>query len=92
MLPNIINCCILGTPLGDDTECETVWEMFKEKKGPLLIGSLKSNMGHAEIASGCTQLIKLATASHKGKIAPNLYLENLDTTLSGFKEGKLQVT
>lgn len=65
--------------------------MFQGRKKPLLIGSLKSNMGHAEIASGFTQLIKLATMSQKGKIAPNLYLEHLDKELPGIKEGNLQV-
>lgn len=48
-------------------------------------------MGHAELAAGFTALCKIAAVSQKGKIAPNLYLENLDETLPGFREGNFQV-
>lgn len=65
--------------------------MCEKRKEPLRIGSLKSNMGHAELASGLTALIKIAAVSQLGKIAPNLYLEYLDKDLPGIKEGKLQV-
>ena len=42
-----------GTPAGDPQECYAINEIFcKDRKGPLLIGSVKSNMGHCECASG----------------------------------------
>ena len=43
-----------GTKAGDPQEMNTVADVFcsNGRKGPLLIGSTKSNMGHPEPASG----------------------------------------
>ena len=42
-----------GTPAGDPQECYAIDEVFcKDRQGPLLIGSVKSNMGHCESGSG----------------------------------------
>ena len=42
-----------GTPAGDPQECYAIDEVFcKDREGSLLIGSVKSNMGHCESASG----------------------------------------
>ena len=43
-----------GTKAGDPQEINTVTDVFcsNGRKGPLLIGSTKSNMGHPEPASG----------------------------------------
>jgi fatty acid synthase len=42
-----------GTKAGDPQEVNTICDVFcKGRKGPLPIGSVKSNMGHSEPASG----------------------------------------
>ena len=43
-----------GTKAGDPQEINSVTDVFccNGRKGPLLIGSTKSNMGHPEPASG----------------------------------------
>ena len=42
-----------GTKVGDPQELNSIVDVFcKDRKGPLLIGSTKSNMGHPEAASG----------------------------------------
>ena len=43
-----------GTKVGDTQEINVVADVFcsNGRKGPLLIGSIKSNMGHPEPASG----------------------------------------
>ena len=42
-----------GTPIGDPKEVKAVCEaMCKDRNGPLMIGSVKSNMGHCKCASG----------------------------------------
>lgn len=42
-----------GTKAGDPEEVNAITDMFcKDRKTPLLIGSVKSNLGHAEPASG----------------------------------------
>ena len=42
-----------GTSIGDPKEVKAVCEaLCEDRKGPLMIGSVKSNMGHCESASG----------------------------------------
>ena len=42
-----------GTKAGDPQEVNSIAEIFcKGRQGPLFIGSIKSNMGHPEPASG----------------------------------------
>ena len=42
-----------GTPVGDPQECFAISEVLcKDRESPLLIGSVKSNMGHCESGSG----------------------------------------
>ncbi|CAG7817653.1 unnamed protein product [Allacma fusca] len=45
-----------GTKVGDPEEMTAVTNVFcNGRKGPLLVGSVKSNMGHTETASGETE-------------------------------------
>ena len=42
-----------GTPAGDPEEGRAISDVFcQNRESPLLIGSVKSNMGHCESASG----------------------------------------
>ena len=42
-----------GTQVGDQNEAKAIGEvMCKDRNGPLLIGSVKTNMGHSESAAG----------------------------------------
>ncbi len=53
-----------GTKVGDPQEADAITKVFcKHRKEPLLIGSIKSNMGHAEAASGLAALAKVSTSS-----------------------------
>jgi phthiocerol/phenolphthiocerol synthesis type-I polyketide synthase E len=51
-----------GTPLGDPIEIEALRRAFgvssAARPGPCLLGSVKSNIGHLEVASGIAGLIK----------------------------------
>ncbi|HLR99172.1 MAG TPA: beta-ketoacyl synthase N-terminal-like domain-containing protein [Mycolicibacillus parakoreensis] len=51
-----------GTPLGDPIELDGLRQAFavsdQERPGPCFIGSVKSNIGHLEVASGVAGLIK----------------------------------
>ncbi len=51
-----------GTPLGDPIEIEGLRQAFgvstEERPGPCYVGSVKSNIGHLEVASGIVGLIK----------------------------------
>jgi fatty acid synthase len=58
---------------------------------PLLIGSIKSNMGHAEPASGLASIAKIITAIQRGIIPPNLHFNEPNEYIEGLKEGTLKV-
>ncbi len=60
-----------GTPVGDPIELRAVANAFgptRAPERPLLIGSVKTNMGHLEAAAGVAGLIKVALAMHRGVI------------------------
>ena len=63
-----------GTPLGDPIEMGALSAVFKERSTPLYVGSVKTNVGHLEMAAGIAGLMKLALALQNGTIPPHLHL------------------
>ncbi|XP_072378050.1 LOW QUALITY PROTEIN: fatty acid synthase-like [Diabrotica undecimpunctata] len=81
-----------GTPVGDIIECESLRKHFCQKRNePLLIGSVKSNMGHSEVASGLCSLTKAVITMEEGIIPANIHTESLDSTLPGIRENQLKI-
>jgi acyl transferase domain-containing protein/SAM-dependent methyltransferase/acyl carrier protein len=67
-----------GTPLGDPIEVQALGRALGEGRPadqPLLIGSVKTNLGHTEAAAGLAGLIKTALALQHGLIPPSLNFE-----------------
>jgi polyketide synthase 12 len=67
-----------GTQLGDPIEARalgTVLGLARPSDRPLLVGSVKSNIGHCEPASGMAGLIKTALAIQTGEIPASLHFE-----------------
>ncbi|GHT66527.1 hypothetical protein AGMMS50239_28130 [Bacteroidia bacterium] len=65
-----------ATQVGDRTEMTTLIEFFGDKTAPpALLGSVKSNIGHAMPAAGMAGLIKTALALYHKKIPPTLHCE-----------------
>lgn len=67
-----------GTPLGDPIEVRALGRVFgpsHSQDHPLLIGSVKTNIGHLEAASGVAGLIKVALALHHGEVPPHLHFQ-----------------
>lgn len=67
-----------GTPLGDPIEIEGLTKAFgvKGKKQFCAVGSVKSNIGHLDIAAGVAGLIKTVLALQKEEIPPSLHFES----------------
>jgi len=81
-----------GTPVGDVQETNSVADVFcKDRSGPLLIGSVKSNMGHSEISSGLSSLAKVIIAMHDHAIPPNLHFSEPNPDIPGLFDGRLKV-
>ena len=65
-----------GTALGDPIELNALADVFgrRGQEGrPLVVGSVKTNIGHAEAAAGIAGLIKVVLALRHGIIPPNLH-------------------
>ena len=63
-----------GTRVGDPIEVTALHNVFGEgrnKRKPLYIGSVKSNIGHLEAAAGIAGVIKTALMLERGFILPN---------------------
>ncbi|KAK7912247.1 hypothetical protein PG985_014728 [Apiospora marii] len=61
-----------GTRVGDPIEMASIREVFggAQRKNPLYIGSLKSNIGHSETAAGVAGLLKVLAMLRHGGIPP----------------------
>lgn len=81
-----------GTPVGDIAECQAITSLIgEERTTPLLMGSVKSNLGHSEVSSGLCSLTKVIIAMESGNIPANLHTEFVDKTLPGVKDNKLEI-
>src|SRR5215472_182842 len=65
-----------GTPAGDPIEAAAVGHALGQNRSdPLPIGSVKTNIGHLEPASGMAGLLKAALALDRGVVPPTLHCE-----------------
>ncbi|MFE0046021.1 SDR family NAD(P)-dependent oxidoreductase [Streptomyces albireticuli] len=64
-----------GTPIGDPLECRAVGEALGARRtaGPLPIGSVKTNLGHTEPASGVVGLLKALLVLRHGHVPVSLH-------------------
>ena len=73
-----------GTPLGDPIEVEALGAVFsagRDAARPLQIGSIKTNIGHAEAAAGVAGLLKVIAGLQHDAIPPHLHLKTLNTRI-----------
>jgi mycobactin polyketide synthetase MbtC len=78
-----------ATLAGDPVELLALFKTYGAAGSEALLGSIKSNVGHPQAASGILGLIKLLLAGHHGCIPPTLFADNptklLDWDLTGLR-------
>lgn len=84
-----------GTPVGDPLEAQAISEAFFNQatdtaqteikaaagKRKMLVGSIKTIIGHTEGAAGLAGVLKVVQCLDKGKITGNLHFESLSPTI-----------
>jgi acyl transferase domain-containing protein/acyl carrier protein len=82
-----------GTPVGDPVELRALAAALTSDRAsaePLVIGSVKTNIGHLEAGAGVAGLIKTALVLQRGYIPAHLHLENPNSRVS-FDDLKIDV-
>ena len=68
-----------GTTLGDPIEILALANVLREGRAadqPVVVGSVKTNVGHLEAAAGITGLIKVVLSLQEGEIPPHIHFKN----------------
>ena len=82
-----------GTPVGDPIETNAFGEVLgkdRTAEEKYWVGSVKTNIGHAEAAAGIAGLIKLALVLQHQKIPQNLHFEHPNPKIP-FEQYRIQV-
>ncbi|MFL7871902.1 MAG: condensation domain-containing protein, partial [Anaerolineales bacterium] len=81
-----------GTPLGDPIEIASLRAVLEEggATSRVLVGSVKTNIGHLESAAGVAGLIKSVLALHNEAIPPHLHLKEVNPYLS-LEDSRLEI-
>ena len=76
----------VGSQLGDPIELNAVAAVYgkeRDQERPVLVGSIKPNIGHVEWAAGIASFIKAVLAMNKGVIPETPHFEPRTPTSNG---------
>lgn len=81
-----------GTVVGDPEECRALDNVFcRNRSDALLVGSVKSNIGHTESASGACSIAKVILTFENDSIPPNLNFRNIKKDIPALAEKRMIV-
>ncbi|KAG5883952.1 hypothetical protein JTB14_031777 [Gonioctena quinquepunctata] len=81
-----------GTTAGDPEECAAIDSVIAQhRKTPLLVGSIKGNLGHPEPSAGVTSIIKCIMSMENGYIFPNIHYSVPRPNLTSIIAGRMKV-
>ncbi|XP_073948505.1 fatty acid synthase-like [Choristoneura fumiferana] len=76
----------------DKVELDAIDKVFCDNRTePLLVGSVISNLGYCEAASGITAITKVVLGYHSGELAGNLNYTTSRSDVEGIREGRMQI-
>ena len=81
---SFVECHGTGTQAGDPVELQALSKVFspgRDRADPLLVGSVKTNIGHGEAVSGISAIIKVIMAFEKNSLAPSFGVERLNSKI-----------
>ncbi|WP_405493902.1 SDR family NAD(P)-dependent oxidoreductase [Nocardia sp. NBC_00511] len=82
-----------GTVVGDPIEAGALASVFapgRDDANPLMVGSVKTNIGHLESAAGIAGLVKAALAIRHGSLPPSLHYREPNPNIP-FAAGRLRL-
>ena len=86
-------CHGTGTYVGDPIEVAAVGQVFasgRSKSNPLLVGSVKSNLGHTEGSSALASIMKVVLSLEAGVIPPIFKIETLNPNID-FEKARIKI-
>ncbi|KAJ8711408.1 hypothetical protein PYW07_008650 [Mythimna separata] len=87
-----VEACGCAVPEADKVELQTIEEVFcNDRESPLMVGSVMSNIGYNEAASGITAITKVLLGYHTGQLAANLHCNNPRQDVVALREGRIRV-
>lgn len=82
---------ITGTKAGDPVETNAMYDVIcSKRRDPVMIGCLKSNIGHTEGSSGLCAITKACIIYQGRLIPPNIHYNTPNLTLKGLEDGKMK--